>query len=170
MSLYNLVCGNNPLFGLYARILETAGPMPEIPRFRDMYTREDNGKIQIVLYTRTGGGNRESYEDQNNALTEHPLFVKDFDDDYDSTFAHWVYSVPEAYAERMQKLHRTFSRTPKGLTPGQKFQKQLAALEGKEHESCESPIDAEMDELGTILESLVAELPEQSGVEKQLVG
>lgn len=168
MSLYNQMCGNNPLFGIYARVLETAGEVASIPRFRDMYTREESGKAQIVIYTRTGGGNRDDYAAQNDALTEHPLYVTDFDDDFDSTFAHFVFDVPEAFAERMLRLHRAFSKFPKGMAPKAKYDRALASIKGEQPDSL-VPTDSEVDELQGAIAAIVTDLPEEpSTVEKSL--
>lgn len=96
MSLYNLVNGVNPATFYFLPML---GKHPdEYPRFRDCYIGNDderpeiNGKI--VILTRTGGGNREDYEEENDEITNMPTYLFDFDDDFDSTFAHFVHDVP----------------------------------------------------------------------------
>lgn len=165
MSLYNMTCGNNPLFGLYARILETVAPLPSIPRFRDMYTRECDGGVQIVIYTRTGGGNRDDYEDENGAMAAHPLFVCDFDDEYDPTFAHFVYSVPEKYEQSLLRVHRAGEGIPKLSTPADKFQRALDGIRGESKNA--TVTDEQTSELAAALEAI--EVPEQvSSVEKEL--
>lgn len=169
MSLYNQMCGNNPLFGIFARVLETAGQLPPIPRFRDTYTRESDGKPQIVIYTRTGGGNRNDYGTENKAITNHPCYVEDHDDNFDGTFAHWVFSVPEPFAERILRLHRAFSKFPKGQTPKQKFDRSMRLMDGRGDESPD-PTVAEIEELSDAISSLVVDLPQSpSSLEKSLL-
>jgi hypothetical protein len=113
MSLYNLVNGANPATFF---ILPMLGKHPdEYPRFRDCFAgitdNSDSEKDQfgiplkvnditqhyITIYTRTGGGNRNDYQDQNNEMANMPEYVKDYDDNFDSTFAYWIFKVPEKY-------------------------------------------------------------------------
>lgn len=157
--MYNIVAGNNPLFWLLARLIETQGKLPPIPRWRDMYTREVEGKAQIVIYSRTGGGNRNEYHTDNEALAAHKLYVENFDDRFDSTFAHFVYQVPVAFEERMLKFHRLFSKHPKGMDPRTKYANGLMAMEGKAVEFEFSP--NEVRELERIGNSIAADLPEE---------
>jgi len=154
-----MVCGNNPLFGLYARIIETAEKLPPIPRFRDMYTREHGGTVQIVLYTRTGGGNRPEYHGENEAITRHALYVENFDDDFDTTFAHWVFTCPPAFENRMLAMHKIFSKHPKGMTPRQKFKLAMGEAEAPEFDS--RAVDA-VQELGALM---MDQLPAPSTLE-----
>ena len=62
------------------------------PRFRDCFV--DNNEINI--YTRVGGGNR-NCEFGEEELQEHPNFLRDFDDDYDCTYATYVFSIPDEF-------------------------------------------------------------------------
>lgn len=98
MSLYNMIHGVNPLAGVLMKMLDIEPG--DVPRFRDCYF---NGE-HIVIYTRTGGGNREAYEAENNAMCELPGYVRDEDDDYDSTYANFYYEVPEQFHLLIDKL------------------------------------------------------------------
>jgi hypothetical protein len=158
MSLYNLICGNNPAHEILHAILETVEPLPNLPRYRDTYTIEKDGKIYIVIYTRTGGGNREEFESENRALTSHPMYVNDYDDDFDNTFAHFEFLVPDSWQARVISFHNIFSRSPKGMTPRQKFQRQMDAMSGKQTE-VENPLtELEMQELQSIVEDMIEDL------------
>lgn len=91
MSMYNWIFGNTsdlvPIADLFGIL--------DIPRFRDLWT-EDNGDpdaTTIVIYTRTGGGNREEYHSQNARLAAHPGYVGDEDDGFDSTYAIFKFVV-----------------------------------------------------------------------------
>lgn len=98
------------------------GGHPEeiFPRFRDCYLQErgyeefeglpinapkDDAKEEgIYIYTRVGGGNRESYEDEIQQLQAHPEYIRDFDDDYDCTFATFVFKVPAKWQKDFELL------------------------------------------------------------------
>ncbi len=155
MSLYNMLCGNNPLFGILARILCKDEPLPYVPRFRDMYTRMEGEQVQIVIFTRTGGGNRESHESENDLLARHPLYVCDFDDDYDSTFAHFVFRVPDEFQEALSRWHEAFHEFPKCQAPMEKFRRAMGAIEGKDIESPEIPGGEQLERMSEITHELM---------------
>ena len=98
MSLYNMITGAT---GATFFVLPVLGKHPEeYPRFRDCFLGDEehpeyNGKIQI--YTRVGGGNRDDYEEEIAALRKMPGFIADFDDSFDSTFASFVFDIPEKW-------------------------------------------------------------------------
>lgn len=118
MSLYNMVHGINPFAGMLMQMLGG----PDVPRFRDCYL-DDKGRI--VIYTRTGGGNRDFYESEENCRDHYPDyfeedepptgpwncdlrkidgFLYDEDDDYDSTYALFYFKVPADFAEMVKTL------------------------------------------------------------------
>ncbi len=157
MSLYNMVCGNNPIYTLYFAMLNEVAPLPDIPRFRDVYVK-DGAIPAIVIYTRTGGGNRESYVAENDAMTKHPNFVQDYDDDFDSTFAHWCYAVPEKYRERVKRLQKMLSRLQKFAAPAEKFQMAMDSLKGKPAPKPTPLNESEAAAVVALLEELATEL------------
>ena len=123
MSLYNMLCGVNPAAGALLALLGL--DHHNVPRFRDIYLREsEGGDPEIVLYTRTGGGNRGDYVAENQSLRKIPGFIGDWDDDFDSTFAHWAYRVPEEVREPLQKGFGTAAT----VTPREKFNAALDAI------------------------------------------
>ncbi len=94
-GLYTMVLGRHPLA---PHLLQCLGFASEeevllIPRLRDVYLFPD----EIRILTRTGGGNRDDYEQPNEWLRDRPGFARDFDDAYDSTYAWWAYRWSEAY-------------------------------------------------------------------------
>lgn len=94
MSLYNVVCGTNQL----ARVLLASLGLPShaTGRFRDCYLQRDaGGALEIHVYTRNGGGNRPDFVDVTKFLRQHPLFLRDFDDPSDSTYASYVFALPD---------------------------------------------------------------------------
>ena len=133
MSLYNALFGVNEAAPI---ILKIAGLTPgQIPRFRDCYIENGN----VVVYTRTGGGNRECnaygdedcsscYHTANDLLTEKPNYLTDYDDDFDSTYAYFVFSPLEEYKDLAAALE-----TKDAKHVGEKFQDLIAKMkaEGK---------------------------------------
>lgn len=118
MSLYNAINGVNPSTFF---ILPMLGKHPdEYPRFRDCFTgelenSEENDQFGIPkkktseeevisVYTRVGGGNREDYESEIESMQNMPTYLKDYDDDFDSTFATFVFSIPEEFKEDFDKI------------------------------------------------------------------
>ena len=85
--------GVHPLASLLMSLLgyRSRKDADSIPRFRDVFLFQN----EIRLLTRTGGGNRPDYVYQNQALRKRPGFLRDWDDDYDPTFAWWAYQWPE---------------------------------------------------------------------------
>lgn len=89
MSLYNMLFGMNPNTDIILALLGMK--IQDIERFRDCGI--DYTKKQIWIYTRTGGGNREDYP--NVILTHHPCYISDADDDFDCTYATYVFKFPQ---------------------------------------------------------------------------
>ena len=113
MSLYNMINGVNPATFL---LLPLLGKHPdEYPRFRDCFigklsnsdkevdtfgipTKELDLTDRIIsVYTRVGGGNRDDYQKEIQKLRKMPEYVEDYDDDFDSTFATFVFKIPDKY-------------------------------------------------------------------------
>lgn len=68
----------------------------EYPRFRDVFAADSehpewDGYIHV--YTRVGGNNRECGYGEDE-LYDHSNYVATFDDNYDCTYATYVFSVP----------------------------------------------------------------------------
>ena len=92
MSLYNLLHGHDQNAGPILRALEI--DPSQIDRFRDASFGKDGDQHVFHLFCRTGGGNREDYP--NVVLTAHPLYIRDHDDEYDCTYAHYYFRIPES--------------------------------------------------------------------------
>lgn len=130
MSFYNLIHGVDPLAGVLMAML---GAQPAgIPRFRDCWFDGEH----IVIHTRTGGGNRDYYESEESCLENYPDrfedgeeapsgpwnedvrslpgFVRDEDDDYDSTYANFFFTVPERFAPLLDKLRSMAKKETQG--------------------------------------------------------
>lgn len=159
MSLYNMVCGNNPLYNLFLAVLSTTEKFPPIPRFRDAYVDlEGDNAPTIVIYTRTGGGNREAYEGDNDAMTLHPLYLGDWDDEFDSTFAYFRFAVPEKYKAQIKEIQEGLKNHPKFITPSNKFKMAMDIIEGKPQAASMAVDDKEAERIGELVEKLATDL------------
>lgn len=118
MSLYNLINGVNQAT-FY--ILPMLGKHPkEYPRFRDCFIgavrnsdsedqfgipkKETSDEMVISVYTRVGGGNRDEYQDEIEEIQGMPTYIRDYDDDFDSTFATFVFGIPEKWLADLEKI------------------------------------------------------------------
>ena len=103
-SMFNAVAGFSPTAQTALILLDIFSKTQleaEVPRFRDAFIDPD--KMVVVLMTRTGGGNRAEYAEANEALTKRPGFIRDYDDDFDSTFAYWEYELNEEAKLTLEK-------------------------------------------------------------------
>lgn len=133
-TMYNMLHGQNPQSGILLYILgidQEKGAWRS-GRFRDIYLSEDGS--EIVLYTRNGGGNREHYADDCEPgidctctgctaeyhLPSHPNYLRDWDDDFDSTYAYFAFSIPKEFkeaagllvtGEKPETIYEKFSKT-----------------------------------------------------------
>jgi hypothetical protein len=109
MSLYHALFGVNPFSRVLLQILGTTED--EIPRYRDCFLNEVGD--EIIIHTRTGGENREYYDEPNDDNKDGPWnsslrailgFKYDADDDFDCTYADFHYAIPEAFKEQVALL------------------------------------------------------------------
>lgn len=113
MSLYNALFGQNKFANVLLHLL--GATQSDIPRYRDCFVDE---KGRIVIHTRTGGGNRDYYESEelcrdnypeyfgdgkdepsgpwNADLRTLPGFLYDRDDDFDATYANFLYQPADS--------------------------------------------------------------------------
>lgn len=120
MSLYRLLHGVDPLAAVFRAMLGLDQPDGKWPtgRFRDIHLSGDGTRITVV--TRNGGGNRDhwifGYTSPagescrcpgciiQHLLPKHPNYVRDWDDDFDATYAYVEFSVPVELAEVCRKM------------------------------------------------------------------
>lgn len=91
MSLYNMINGVNPATFFVLPMLGEKHP-DSYPRFRDCFIQND----EIHVLTRVGGNNK-GCEYGEEELQKHPNYLRDFDEAFDSTYATYVFSVPEEF-------------------------------------------------------------------------
>jgi hypothetical protein len=100
MNMYNLVRGGfNPAAFWVVKWLHADFNL--IPRFRDAFVRWNSDKTEpeLIIFTRTGGGNREDYEEGITYLRSLPGYLRDADDEFDATYALFYYQCPQAERE-----------------------------------------------------------------------
>ena len=119
MNLYQWVNGINPATFHFLPML---GNHPDMyPRFRDCFIVEykfqiidgmpfmrpvEGGRKDLIfILTRTGGGNREDYQEQIDWMRSLPGFIEDYDEEFDSTFAFFVYKIPEKWQPEMDSFN-----------------------------------------------------------------
>lgn len=91
--MYATLFGGNPQAKVILKMLSLTPT--DIGRFRDAFVSE--GKI--LIYARLGGGNRDEYKEVIAKLQEHPCYLSDKDDNFDSTYASFYFSFPDKYKE-----------------------------------------------------------------------
>ncbi len=158
MSLYNTLHGVNPVSVILLKTLgledHELNPRGEWPtgRFRDIYLSAEGDKI--ILLTRNGGGNRDCWDLDNceNAtspethdhaclvyvnwkLTQHPLYIMDYDNEYDYTYAHFEFKVPEDLDSALDKILKAQGGPPKTLRD--KFTEVMDEMESMSKEQLE---------------------------------
>jgi hypothetical protein len=109
MSLYNMLHGCNKMAGHFLQLLGLVEG--EIERFRDVFVKTHRKERYIVVYTRTGGGSRDDYP--NDALTSNEYYVRDHDDAFDPTYAHYYFRIPDAAKELVSTMADDTSPTEK---------------------------------------------------------
>jgi len=99
MSLFEMIFGNGkegvPL--LAALGFKT---LDEVGRYRSAWMEKgEDGKPRIAVYTRNGGGNRETYQSIFDTLSNHENYLFDRDDSYDTTYATIYFSIPKSMTD-----------------------------------------------------------------------
>ena len=166
MSLYNALFGVNP-FSADLLALIDFGSIAGHVRFRDVHIVEENGDTLIAVYTRNGGGNRQHYGEEGveagaacgctgctitHAMPLHPLYVRDEDDSFDSTYATVFFKVPEAGKQLLSFLQSIGAdKTPE---PGKRFQEFLDKLRDPSKRD-----DPEVKRALGVGESILSKLP-----------
>lgn len=120
MSLYNMLFGTNEetpvLLGMIGCNMEY------YTRFRDVDLIENATKIRVL--TRLGGGNRNDYKETWEKIRKHELYLKDYDDSFDETYAYIEYKIPEKFKETAKKM---FKGEP--ISVKEKFDKEIKEME-----------------------------------------
>lgn len=124
MSLYNMLHGYNRNAAGILRTLNLF--LDQIDRFRDASFGKDGDAYVFHLLCRTGGPNRKS--DPNTTLTSHPLYLRDVDDDHDSTYAHYFFRIPETVLAEIAEQGLALDALVDPTSMAQKTESVLQAL------------------------------------------
>ena len=126
MSLYNTLFGVNEdmpillgMIGLNAEYFN---------RFRDIDLI--NGGTVIRVMTRLGGGNRKNYQETWDKIRRHKLYLGDYDDGFDETYAYIEYKIPEEYIKTAKTM---FKGEP--ISFSERFKKELEDMDKPETEA-----------------------------------
>ena len=119
MSLYNELFGINEEAPI---LLGMIGVNKQyFDRFRDIFLCR-NGDC-IIVFTRTGGNNRKDYEENWNKIRQNSLYIVDYDDGLDETYAYIEFNIPEKYKETAKKMYKN-----EPVLVGQKFKKEIEEM------------------------------------------
>ena len=116
MSLYNQLFGTNEDAPILLGMINVNKEY--FDRFRDVELIK-NGTI-IRVFTRLGGENREVYVETWNKILQHKMYLIDYDDDFDETYAYIEFKVPEKYIETTKKMFKV-----EPISFKEKFSKEL---------------------------------------------
>src|SRR5688572_24926857 len=92
MGMYTLIHGENPASDKLLHILGLS--RSSVGRFRDAWVQAGEAGLEIAVYTRNGGNNREEYMPD---FSDHPHYLRDVDDSFDNTYATIFFSVPPTH-------------------------------------------------------------------------
>lgn len=135
VSLYNLLHGYNPNAVAILRALDF--DPRQIERFRDASFSKDGDEHVFDLLCRTGGGNRADYP--NAVLTQHPLYLRDRDDESDSTYAHYSFRIPEVVVAELREQGLSLDDVTVTATLGEKMDAAIEAIKSTPLSSKEDP-------------------------------
>lgn len=100
-GLYNMVLGDGKEL-LRWRFLGDLLGNPDVGRYRDSWIEKGPAGPVIAVYTRNGGGNRGCSCDTGDCpgcvmrkIVDHPLYIRDADDAFDSTYATIWFNPPD---------------------------------------------------------------------------
>lgn len=98
MSMYDMAVGKNPMAAHWLHMLDIAPAA--FGRLRDAWLQDDGEHgIRVVVHTRNGGGNRPDYEEVFERMRAHPHYYRDYDCEYDSTYANIEFYIPPSERE-----------------------------------------------------------------------
>jgi hypothetical protein len=100
-GLYNAVLGDGNEMSRAALILPVFEQPAHVGRFRDIWVENHDGEPVIAIYTRNGGPNREDQAEAIESMRSNPLYLRDADDEFDSTYATFYFRAPERYRDML---------------------------------------------------------------------
>lgn len=155
MSMYNMLFGVNPFSKVYLALVGL--DIDRVGRFRDCFIRRSGEELQILVWTRNGGPNRDEYEEVTDALRKNPNYVEDYDDTFDSTYAGYVFKVPDDVKDVVKTM--TEIHDNQIVDPSERFKALIEKLQnGNENDpDVKRAMEAGKKILSPVLETLNAE-------------
>lgn len=147
MSLYNMLFGTNEEAPVLLGMLSVNKEY--FSRFRDVELIEAGTKIRV--FTRLGGGNREEHRENWEKIRKHEMYIKDYDDEFDTTYAYIEFSIPEQYKETAKKM---FKEEPVSFQ--KKFEKELREMQ--------IPGTKAYDKMGEVAKQIVDGMEQGNGI------
>lgn len=147
MSLYNQLFGTNEDAPVLLGMLSVNKEY--FSRFRDIELIK--GGTLIEVFARLGGDNREDYKETWDKIRNHPLYIKDYDDEYDNTYANIEFDIPEQYKETAKMM---FKKEPVSFKD--KFEKEL--------EDMNKPGTKAYERAETIAKQIIEQMNNGSGI------
>ena len=103
MSLYNTLFGENSEYSILLGMIGLNKSYFE--RYRDIHLTNNGTTIRVM--TRLGGGNRQYYEEIWNKIRKHELYLGDYDDGFDNTYAYIEYKIPQKFKDTAKKMFKS---------------------------------------------------------------
>lgn len=97
-SMYNALNGVDDNAARLLQMLNISSR--SVPRFRDCYVKDG----YICILTRTGGGNRDAYADENLTLCCHAKHFRNSDCAFDNTYAEFFFTVPLEHEDEVAQI------------------------------------------------------------------
>ncbi len=148
MSLYNIVHGMNPMAHVLLAALGTDAN--SVPRFRDCWW----DGTYIAVHTRTGGGNRDGYECENDGLTLLAGYHHDEDDSFDCTYATFYFTPSPDVSAALAHLQVA------DATPAQRWESFFARLQS---DSTDPQVRRVLESAEPIMQAIAAKVGADNG-------
>lgn len=161
MSLYNMLMQTGPNAGLALASVGISDPAA-FGRFRDAYFTREGGDIVIAIFTRNGGNNRTCRQEgasENSAecvcpgciqqihLPSIPSYIRDYDDDFDSTYCTTLFSMSQEILDMLAEHGFDLEEAANELPPMTRFRGLIGRMERGELEGEESQRAAAVGEM-----------------------
>lgn len=100
MSLYSQLFDENKQADIILKFANLTRHM--FPRYRDVFLCDEG--VNVIVYTRIGGPNREDYKQEIIDIRKHKQFINDYDDDFDNTYAYFKFKVLPEYLDTSKSI------------------------------------------------------------------
>lgn len=151
-GLYNMLMGRNPYGPYLMGVLGFVQGAPQnawLGRFRDVYTNDAADRI-FILHR-----NYPDMDESNQAIKQHPNFLKYEPDGFDETYGTWEFSVPAEHVDVVKEIASLSDNTPLM----QRYCELINNLGKVDNEATRNAMEAGKKILGPILEQIQGKEP-----------